>query len=753
MNIFLRWKDVLLLILFCAPFAFSQSHDLSQLLQDVHVVGTHANEEEGPAAIAIVSRNAFPVVVGNAGGRAVLPIIAAARFGKGRVVALGEKGLLGDANGAPVLDDDKFLGNAIAWVRPGGLRDGSTRICVMQLPGFSDHLRAAGYPRAETRIFQNTSGCGVILGAVDGVTPAEAANLRQFLKDGGGLVLAASVSHWEDQNTTGETVAEYPGNAILAQAGILWTDVDAHGDATNAYAVTENIPPMASALNSLELVRALREGKIPQSTELEQASRVLMTTLGIVPANDRLFLPRLRQAMDGLRPTHFPSAKDPVTKSDLLTRLSLALDRREMDITKPERMKAYPSAATFPGSVPATARAITQSIQIDTSHPRWHSTGLYAAPGHVVRIDVPSSVVNRDFKVRIGAHTDTLWHLAKWERFPDVSLAFPIRTVHVKVGSPFGGLIYIEVPEKTDVRSFTATILGGFPSARFILGQTTAEQWAEMRRDAPAPWGEVESASLILTAPLSELKNLDNPAELMGFWDRILQAQADLAGWSSTPASPERIVFDQQISAGYLHSGYPIMGPLSLAGPSLSTAYMSKSGDFEGGRWGYYHELGHNHQSDDWTFRGTVEVTVNLFSLYSFEAVNGVPVAQNPRGSAQFRKKEMGQINWKNPDFTKLDAFQALVMYEQLEQAFGWETFKTLFRKYRALPDSERPRTDLEKRDRWLLEFSKQTGKNLGPFFQAWGLETSPEARASISNLPCWAPDELPVKPCADPQK
>ena len=88
-------------------------------------------------------------------------------------------------------------------------------------------------------------------------------------------------------------------------------------------------------------------------------------------------------------------------------------------------------------------------------------------------------------------------------------------------------------------------------------------------------------------------------------------------------------------------------------------------------------------------------------------------------------------------------------MYEQLEQAFGWDTFKTLFRKYRSLPDSERPKTDLEKRDRWLLEFSRQTGKNLGPFFAAWGLETSPGARASVSSLPCWAPEELPVKPCA----
>ena len=39
------------------------------------------------------------------------------------------------------------------------------------------------------------------------------------------------------------------------------------------------------------------------------------------------------------------------------------------------------------------------------------------------------------------------------------------------------------------------------------------------------------------------------------------------------------------------------------------------------GSWGLYHELGHNHQNRDWTFDGTVEVTVNLFTLYVYDKV------------------------------------------------------------------------------------------------------------------------------------
>jgi hypothetical protein len=746
------WKRALSMIVVCSPLAMGQTQDVTALLQGIHAVGTHANEEEGPAAIAIIGADAFPVVVGEAQGKTILPVVAAARFGKGRVVALAEKGLLGDATGTPVHDDDKFLANSIAWVQSKDTqnpRAENPRICVVHLPGLADSLKTRGYSLAQNSPSWNTSDCDVIVGDVDAVSQEEARNLRKFLERGGGLILAASVSHWEDQSTSGETIAEFPGNAILAPVGILWTDVDVAGSADGAYAARSDIPSMSGALPALDVIRNIRAGKTPETSEAKQASRVLMTAVGIVPPDDRLFLPLLREALEGFHPDHYPSAKNPVVESDLLTRLALALDRREMDIAHPEKLRAYPSAAEFPGAVPSTAKTVTKSVAIDTSHPRWHSTGLYAAPGQLIRVDVPANAVNQGFKVRIGAHTDTLWHLDKWERFPDVSFVFPIGTKHVRAANPFGGLIYLEVPEKTTASNFAITISGAVEAARFVLGQTTLEQWAQSRRDSLAPWGEVETNSLILTAPLADLQKLDNPAELMNFWNKILMAQADLAGWPAIPTSPERIVFDQQISAGYLHSGYPVMGPLSLAGPSLSTAYMEQSTDFSGGRWGYYHELGHNHQSDDWTFRGTVEVTVNLFSLYSFEAVNGISVAQNPRGSAEFRQKEMAKIDWKNPDFSKLDAFQALVMYEQLQQAFSWDTFKTLFRKYRALPDSERPKTDLEKRDRWLVEFSRQTGKNLGPFFQAWGLETSNAARDSISNLPCWAPDELPVKPCA----
>jgi hypothetical protein len=83
-------------------------------------------------------------------------------------------------------------------------------------------------------------------------------------------------------------------------------------------------------------------------------------------------------------------------------------------------------------------------------------------------------------------------------------------------------------------------------------------------------------------------------------------------------------------------------------------------------------------------------------------------------------------------------------MYDHLRQGFGWETYKKVFAEYRSLQRSEQPKTDAEKRDAWLVRFSRAAGRNLGPFFQAWGVPTSEPARTSLSDLPPWMPADWP---------
>ena len=39
-----------------------------------------------------------------------------------------------------------------------------------------------------------------------------------------------------------------------------------------------------------------------------------------------------------------------------------------------------------------------------------------------------------------------------------------------------------------------------------------------------------------------------------------------------------------------------------------------------------------------------------------------------------------------------------------------------------------------------MVRFSKTVGRNLGPFFEAWGVPTSATAHESIAKLPLWLP-------------
>ena len=77
----------------------------------------------------------------------------------------------------------------------------------------------------------------------------------------------------------------------------------------------------------------------------------------------------------------------------------------------------------------------------------------------------------------------------------------------------------------------------------------------------------------------------------------------------------------------------------------------------------------------------------------------------------------------------------------------GWGAYRRVFAEYRALPAGAEPKTDAEKRDQWMVRFSRTVRRNLGPFFQAWGIPIPHSARKTVENLPPWMPPGFPPKP------
>lgn len=459
----------------------------------------------------------------------------------------------------------------------------------------------------------------------------------------------------------------------------------------------------------------------------------------------------------------FPTPEKALGGGKPVDRLIVSLQVRQMNALSAEDVKAHPAAKSFPGLVEKTAQRVTRTLKFDTSaqgwhnggiygnpgSPYWHSTGLYAAPGEVITVTTPDKALDKGMRVRIGAHSDSLWRKRSWQRSPDICRRFKLDKSITKAANAFGGLIYIEVPLDVKIGIIEVTITGAVESPYYVLGETDDDKWRSQIRNRKAPWGELATDKVILTLPSEVLRTVEKPRELMEFWDGIMDCYADLLGRDHQRRRAERFVSDVQISAGYMHSGYPLMTMLDITTTMVDKERIKSNGHH--GIWGLFHEIGHNHQNSDWTFRGTTEVTVNLFSLYVMEKICELTDDDNPHPSVttEARKKMMKKYfadGAKFEDWQK-SPFLALIMYIQMKDEFGWPTFNKIFRQYRSLAEQDRPKNDDDKHNEWLIRFSKTAGRNLGPFFQAWGIPTSQTARESIANLPKWMPQDLEDKP------
>lgn len=448
---------------------------------------------------------------------------------------------------------------------------------------------------------------------------------------------------------------------------------------------------------------------------------------------------RLQELLDARGAALAPTQRRPVREADPLARTLVRFWSGRLQQTPAAEVRAEPAAAAFPGAVPQT-ETVVREFAIDLRVPGRHSLGLYAAPGARITLRCAEAPAANELRVRIGAHSDDIGRRPSWPRMPRVARTFPLVAGETLAANAFGGLVYVEVGKPSEAPAKLALTVGGaVPAPRFVLGATDPAQWRAGGRNAPGPWAELATDKVVLTVPSEQVRGLDDPVPVLRFWDRMLDAAADLAARPRQRERPERFVADLEISAGYMHAGYPIMTHLDAAAVMVDLARMQQ------GPWGLFHELGHNHQSRDWTFGGTGEVTVNLFSLYLCETLCGLGPEQAWGGNlarAEQRLREhlaAGTKPWGG-DEGKVDFALRLLMYAQLQREFGWAAFTKVFAEYRALPEAERPVDDAARRDQWLVRFSRSCGRNLGPFFVAWGLPTGEAARASVADLPAWLP-------------
>jgi hypothetical protein len=506
-----------------------------------------------------------------------------------------------------------------------------------------------------------------------------------------------------------------------------------------------DIPTADFAITRLE---TLASGKGTLAAEsIRPLTQALVKASDVLPETDTRYLPRLKSLIAKAGPV-VPTKYAPVGLNQPLERLAAVFQSRDLSRTSVDRITPHPAAAAFPGAVSAAAPRISgRTLSIDTKVPAWHSTGLYAAPGEAITVNFPPSAVGKGLAVRIGAHRDTLWNVDTWPRFPEITVEKRITAPSMRIANAFGGTVYVVVPDNSTLGSVPVTISGAVAQPYYVRGKTTTAEW-EALKNAPAPWAEIQGDRVIITVPSYVVRNIRDPEGVARYWDEVADAAADLYGIPRERKRQERYCVDIEISAGYMHSGYPIMTHDDVDRSFVNLSLLRGS---DGNKtWGFYHELGHNHQRPEWTWSGLGEVTNNLFSLYGGEQFNKTdPDYTGSHGAVApaTRRDRLVKYLANGVSFEGMnsDPFLTLTFFIQLRQAFGWEPFKKVFAEYQGLPDAERPGTELEKHDQFLTRFSRAVDKDLGPFFTAWGLPTSEAARKSVAQWPRWMPDDWPT--------
>lgn len=674
--------------------------------------------------------DARPILLAGDGAGARI-VGATSTLGRGRVVALGHESFLGSPDeGAVVL-----VAAAAGWAS----REGAIAVDERFTP-LAEHLRESGATVVDVgeNWLASLDGAAAVVISPARIREADLGQIRRYIGRGGGLVTGSPGWGWQQLNPRKSLRDDFILNALFHPAGIAWTDEAIGG---GPFTPVDAPSPLFNVENALDAVNAHRAGgALLEADQLRLATNVITRAAEGLPTRERNLLPRIdRLLMDAA--TSIPTPQKPLGRDDPLAQAALRYQTQKQQALPADEVEPHPAAATFPGGVAEDAARVKRSVSLDLSEPGWKSTGLYAAPGEAIHVMSSPGTGELGLEVQIGCHTDRNWNLAEWTRVPEITIRRDLTGTRTDVAGAFGGPVYVIVPEgPASQAKVILEIEGAVEAPMFVLGETSLEDWRQTIRHHPAPWAELVGNDIILSLPSRVVRNLEDPQRLMAWWDRIVQVQGELSPRPKGVTRPERIVADQQIVAGYMHAGYPIMTWLDIVEEFVDYDRLSREGN-----WGIFHEIGHNHQWGEWTFDGTGEVTNNIFAVYTYDRL--VPEGgRHPGLRPEYRARTTADLQGAADAF-KQDPFFALYMYLHLVEDFGWEPFQKFFAEYATLAPDERPRTDQEERDRWLTRMSHHTGRNLEPLFTRWGVETSQEAQAKVAELPPYEPTIQPPPP------
>lgn len=176
---------------------------MDQLVSGIYSLDLRGNYN--PCELLLRGGQAFPVVKTSKGQ----VVIAASYYGRGKMVVASHE-LIPPSQ--PVLP---FIRNALEWLKPSS-------------------SSAVGFHSTMYSLYQALQGCGLKLNpngklgesigvyCQDAYDNSQAAEILNFVKRGGGLLIGGQAWYWSYSNGKHNALHAYPGNTITGPAGIYF---------------------------------------------------------------------------------------------------------------------------------------------------------------------------------------------------------------------------------------------------------------------------------------------------------------------------------------------------------------------------------------------------------------------------------------------------------------------------------------------------------------------------------------------------
>ncbi|MCA5011736.1 MULTISPECIES: M60 family metallopeptidase [unclassified Enterococcus] len=303
------------------------------------------------------------------------------------------------------------------------------------------------------------------------------------------------------------------------------------------------------------------------------------------------------------------------------------------------------------------------------------------------------------------------------------------------------GAIYITNPN--DSGSALVTISGATGSMPYFdLNATNVSDFQkQMEEQTDAADVQLVSNKAMITVSYARAKKyLEDPKQLMEYYDKFLLAQDRVSGISDTgnPANYTDRHFQHFIEVGKMYM-YATNEYLGFNGDAAVSRLLQTNNG-----WGIWHESGHQRQQSPWKWGSVTESTVNIYSMAAEKEVTGKIGALD-----KHYPKMHSYLNSKDKDFEKQSNELKMVFFGQLSNTFGDQFYPTLHQYYRENQLSYS--TDAERIQNFMTNVSTITGYDMTPYFEQWGFnidDATREKNEQLNKLPeqIWLNDNKTTK-------